>query len=343
MRVLSYILIALFLLSCEHKELCYHHPHTANVRIDSDWSLFEEEEVPTGMTVMIYPQDGGSPVRHSTNTIDHAIVSLPAGMYNTIVYNQSENEFTTISFEGMDSFSTAKVAANTATSRWYESRAGAERLVMQTEPFGTDCYTDAIVTQEMVESTGEDILASSQQKKRINNEPVIATHIPEGISYQISVKIHIKGIYNLRSVRASLKGVAGSYSLSEAAPTNEKATLLLEKWSMTHDEADPTKGYITAEITSLGLPKGHSATASENLFTASILLVDNKTIIDMPFEVGDKWQKEYDEQGNPKHKLYLELWADTTLPDVKPADSGDGGFDATVEDWGDEENVDLGV
>ena len=41
------------LTSCRHKELCLHHPHTANVRIDVDWSGFEKE-VPTGMTVLVY-------------------------------------------------------------------------------------------------------------------------------------------------------------------------------------------------------------------------------------------------------------------------------------------------
>ena len=39
---LLYTLVAIALFaSCEHKDLCYHHPHTTDVRIDVDWSMFE--------------------------------------------------------------------------------------------------------------------------------------------------------------------------------------------------------------------------------------------------------------------------------------------------------------
>lgn len=337
---ITYIIVLLLLLtSCEHKELCYHHPHTAKVRIDVDWSQFEKE-IPTGMTVMIYPINDGHYLRHLTNTTTHAVVDLEAGFYNTIVYNQSETEFGTVEFTGMDKFSTAEVHTIDATSRWYACRAEGERLVQQPEWIGTDYCTEAEVTPSMVETAREEYMADLS-KANTPMQFVIASHTPQNIIHTISVKVHLKGIYNLRSARASLTGLAGGYSFSKNKPTANNVTQLLETWTMTQNPDDPTQGYITARITSMGLPYDHASKAEENEFTLSVLLVDNETIVDIPFKVGDKFQKIYDESGRYTLDLYIELWAEDPLPDVKPADGGDGGFNATVDDWGDEQNVDI--
>ena len=40
MKRLHYLFLAvmaLVLASCEHKELCYHHPHTVTIRVEFDW------------------------------------------------------------------------------------------------------------------------------------------------------------------------------------------------------------------------------------------------------------------------------------------------------------------
>lgn len=338
---ITYIIVSLFLFSsCNHKELCYHHPHTANVRIDVDWSLFKKE-TPTGMTVMIYPTDDGQYVRHLTNTTTHAVVELEAGLYNTIVYNQSESEFGTVTFTGMDRFSTAEVHTVSLASRWYACRTEGEKLALQPEWIGTDYCTEVEVTPSMVETAREEYMANLSKANTSPTQFVIASHTPQNIIHTISVKVNLKGIYNLRSARASLTGLADGYSFAKNKPTGNHVTQLLESWTMTQNPDDPTQGYITAEITSMGLPYGHTSKAEENEFILSMLLVDNETIIDIPFKVGNKFQKVYDESGKYTFELYVELWVEDPLPDVKPADSGGGGFNATVDDWGDEQNVDI--
>lgn len=44
--------------SCVHKELCYHHPHSATVRVEFDWRDAPEAS-PDGMCVYFYPSGGG--------------------------------------------------------------------------------------------------------------------------------------------------------------------------------------------------------------------------------------------------------------------------------------------
>ena len=338
-----YILASLLILSsCNHKELCFHHPHTAKVRINVDWSEFKKE-TPSGMTVMIYPQQGGKPIRHLSNTISHAIVDLEAGLYNSIVFNQSEAEFGPVSFVDMDDFSTAKIVVNDGTSRWYTCSAEGECLAKQPEWIATDIYTDALVTDAMVEAEIEEYMASMQQRSGTRVNFVVAHHTPQNIIHTINVKVHFSGIYNLLSARASLTGLAEGYTFSTTETTEAQVTQLLESWSLTQNPTNPTQGYITSQITCMGLPLGHDAEPADNKLTLSVLLVDGKTIIDIPFLVGDKFVKRYDESGKFILEYDVELWVDEPLPDVQPSDSGGGGFNATVDDWGDEQNIDLGL
>lgn len=343
---LSWVLLLLCVVSCNHDELCYHHPHDASVRVDVDWSDFVEE-TPTGMTVMVYPQDGGKALTQHTNTTSHAIFALPAGTYHSIVYNQSPSEYGSLSFRGMEKFETAEVYANTTDSRWYTSRGDEDgRVVTEPEWVGTDRVKDMIVTPEMVEKTGEDNFAQfSISRGRSDNSFLIGEHHPLNIIYTITVKVHIDGIYNLRSARASLSGLAEGYFMGLEKPSANKVTQLLEEWKMSLDPIDPTKGTIDAKITCFGLPYGHQGKAEENELMLSLLLVDNKTILDFPFHVGDKFETRVEEDVQLQLRLALnvELTIDTPLPDVKPEGSGDGGFNAKVDDWGDEENIDINM
>lgn len=84
--------IAWVLLSaCEHKELCYDHPHFTTVRVDFDWSRIDQEEMPEGMRVVFYPTDGG----------DSWIFDFPEGKGQTIELPQrSIRRFVTTTTRG---------------------------------------------------------------------------------------------------------------------------------------------------------------------------------------------------------------------------------------------------
>ncbi len=334
--VAKYILTALaafVLTSCVHKDLCFHHPHTAKVRINVDWSEFDKE-TPAGMTVMIYPENGGNPVKHLTNTISHAYVNLEAGFYNSIVFNQSESEYGSVAFRGMDKYETAEVYTNTTKSPWYKTKADEEKLATEPEWIGVDRQEHSEVTQEMVDITGEHEL----MRARSMQDFIIATHTPKNIVYTLTVKVHVKGFQNLRSARASMTGLAEGYFLAEGRYSGSIVTQLLENWTKTVDSTDPTRGYITSTITCFGLPEGHGGRAEENEFKVSALLVDNNTMMDFTFKVGDLI-----EHDNNNLTLNLELELPEALPDVKPEGGSSSGFDAKVEDWGPEENYEIGI
>ncbi len=349
--LLMWVPILLALTSCEHKELCMHHPHSARVRIDVDWSRFVEDN-PSGMSVMIFPaaenpsrteEDFGTeplkkPVTILTNTLTHAYVTLPMGDYHVMVYNQSPSEFGSISFRGMDRYETAEVYSNDIASRWYHAK-GDEKVGIEPEWLGTHRQENLSITPEMVEETGKSIISTQSARDPLSEDIVLTTLYPENIIWTLTVKVHLQGIKNLRSARAAITGMSEGYRFSTASYLSDVVTHLMENWRVVTDENDPNKGYVTAELACFGLPGGHAARPDDNKFTVSLLLKDNKTIVELPFSVGDRIERD----PSKRLGLLLELAADKPLPDVIPEGSSASGFDAVVDDWGPEENFDVNV
>jgi len=339
--------------SCTHKELCYRHPHTANVRIDVDWSEFESYETPTGMTLKLYPENSTfdeetrkemkssettasseGVITHLTNTISHAVLSLPVNSYHVLVFNQSVTEFGSFSFRDMENEELAVVVMQ-YQSRWYSTRDGENNVATSPEWLGVGNFDDARVTQAMVDAEIDRTVTGAPA----GDPPVIARVVPNNVIWTVDVRIYINNIYNLRSARAAMTGLSEGYQLTRERRLPTEVTHLIERWSMKQDDADPTKGYIEASFTCFGLPEGHTEAAGENLLTLEALLVDNKTIKTFAFEVGDRF--ELDER-DPNRMTYSVVITDPiTLDDVEPAAGSDFGFDVSVDDWGDEIDHDI--
>lgn len=315
--------------SCTHKELCLMHPHSAPMRINVDWSEFIEKETPSGMTVIVYPQDGGAPIITRSNTISHVMVNLPVGIYNSIVFNQSETEFGTVQFRNLGNYEQAEVVAVQAPTKWYTTKDKDERIVHEPEWLGTDNHENAEVTPQMIEQSTQDFIQSTRTTKSGID---LIHHKTENLIHTINVTVHIKNIYNLRSARAALEGIAEGYKLGAGKRSTNKVTHLMENWNLIVDPQDPTQGTIKAQLLCFGLPHGHKASPQENIFNLSLLLVDNKTILDYKFEVGH----DFEEDDTAHLTLHLEIDLGDPLPDVKPEGGEGGGFDASVSDWGEE-------
>ena len=341
-RIVSHIsvfVLLLLMVSCQHKELCYHHAHTARVNMDVDWSLFNEE-VPTGMSVYVYPTHDADPVEHLTNNISLASMDLKAAEYNALVFNQSTTEFGTLGFRGMESYQTAQVYTTATKSNWYETKAEEEKLASEPEWIATATEESLLVTEEMVNQTAE--YYKNGGRSRSVPEYHIASFQPRNIIYTINVRVNIDGVYNLRSARASLNGLAEGYVFSERRTNDTRVTQLIENWSMEIDKNDPTKGSIIAKITCFGLPHDHQARPEENELSLSLLLVDNQTILTFPFLVGDKFvDKSVESDVHLTLALDLEFDLGTRLPDVLPEDGSEGGFKVDVDEWGDEKEIEI--
>lgn len=333
-KLLIFIAALIILCGCQHKDLCYLHPHTIPIRVHVDWEQFRHKEEPTGMTVMAFPQNGGKPVTVLSNTLTYADLYLSAGYYNSIVFNQSVTEFGSLEFRNMEEYQQAEVIAGPAPTKWYTTRGEDEKTAYEPEWFGTSKEEGTEVTKEMIEDMGH----IHHMGARDNYAVDLIYHTPENVIYTVKVFVHIENIYNLRSARAALSGMAEGYKFAAGKNSSNKVTHLLEEWKLVQDRQDPTKGYIEATLQCFGLPTGHTATAAENTLNLDLLLVDNKTIVNCPIEAGNKFIKVGDHK---QLELHLIVELKDPLPDVKPEGGSSGGFDATVDDWGDEEEHDI--
>ncbi len=341
------------LISCTHKELCFHHPHTTPVRVNVDWSKFESYEQPTGMTLVLYPEgtidkatrdeinesgttaSSGGVVTHLTNTVSHADLNLPVNNYHVLVFNQSTTEFGSFQFRDMEGAESAVVVMQ-YHSRWYSTRDGEDNVAESPEWLGVGNADDAQVTQAMLDAETDRVMYGERQMPEI---PVIAEVTPHNIIYTVNVRINVENIYNYRAARASITGMSEGYRLTREQRLSTEVTHLIEQWSMKQDAAAPTKGYIEGSFTCFGLPCDHAATAGENLLSLEVLLVDNKTIERFDFEVGDRFVVD---QSDPNSMtLSVEITTPVRLSDVKPEEGSGFGFDVTVDDWGEEENQDI--
>lgn len=288
------------------------------VRINVDWHLFDKE-VPTGMTVMVFPWSGGAPHTVLTNEITHADFSLEPGKYRVLVFNQSTTEFGTLDFLGMDSYETARAVVQHTTSRWY-SRGDDELIGVEPEWLASDKLDEFEVSDDFSE----------------------VTLTPKNVLSQIQVSVKVPGIKNLRYVRGSLTGISEGFLLGQGKPLLSKVTYLLESWTKSVDENEATLGTLKASVKCFGLPETASPDAENNQLSLSALLTDNKTQVDHQFAVGDKFQKD-DNSSELGYTvtLHVDVKVPEPLPEVKPSEGSSGGFDVTIQDWGKPEDIDI--
>ena len=313
-------LLTILLTSCIYDDYsgCPQKSDRKMVRVNVDWHLFDKE-VPTGMTVMVFPWSGGAPQTVLTNEITHADFSLEPGRYRILVFNQSTTEFGTLDFLGMDSYETARAVVQHTTSRWY-SRGDDELIGVEPEWLASDKLDEFDVSDDFSE----------------------VTLTPKNVLSQIQVSVKVPGIKNLRYVRGSLTGISEGFLLGQGKPLLSKVTYLLESWTKSVDENEATLGTLKASVKCFGLPETVSPDAENNQLSLSALLTDNKTQVDHQFAVGDKFQKdENSSELGYTVSLHVDVQMPQPLPEVKPSEGSSGGFDVTIQDWGKPEDIDM--
>lgn len=332
--------------SCEHKELCYYHPHTAPVRVNVDWSRFPME-TPTGMTAYSYliGDADRNVYRMISHNINYITLDLEAGFFNTIVFNQSETEFGSFEFVNLDDYSSAQVRVLQVKSNWYESKSNGTKVGTEPEWLAVGRAERIEVTEAMVDQAEKEYL--EQNKDIISRSGTksyhdVGTITPTSVVKQVEFNVYGKGLYNLRSARAAMEGMAEGRYLSTGKPFPTRVAHTLDTWSMTTEPNDPSSGYITSIVSTFGLPEGHTGKATENKFSISLLLVDNETILTYDYNIGDLLV-ELNQLSDLEEKIVINLELPERLPDVLPVGGSGGGFSADVDDWGDEITTEIPI
>lgn len=333
------LLAAVLTVGCERRPLLYDYRPYCNVEVKVDWSDFGD--TPTGMTVIFYPENGDQPIVHTTTETTETNVGLEAGNYNVLLFNQSPDEFGTLEFKGMEAYETAEVCARETVSKWYSAASEEQKAVREPERLGVARIEGLRISKDMVEKSIQRPTSGEY------GEQASISLRPKCVVSTARVRIRVHGLHNVRSARGSMSGMADGYSLSGDSPTSGKASHIIEEWTRELDAADYRRGFLTADFSTFGVAASQVRAAGANHLVLSLLLVDNKTVKDYGFDVSDRIQVDDGglmlivevgtQIGDKDHPADQPI----EIEDVKPADGQEGGFDAKVEGWDDEKNVEV--
>lgn len=216
-------LLAVVLVGCEHKDLCYHHPHQVKLRVVFDW-VDAPDANPSGMTVYFYPQDvkegeSTEPYRFNFLGTEGGEIELPQGHYKAITYN---NDSELINFYSTNQFETHY--ATTRRGSMFEpiygngSKASAPRAKGSEEEDITitpDMLWGCTATDIYVTTTGTSyICVPEKNKDDYISEPVfskdqIITFYPHEMVCHYSYEIrNVTNMQYIQQMSASLSGMS---------------------------------------------------------------------------------------------------------------------------------------
>ena len=310
--------------ACNHKELCYHHPHQIKIKVEFNWQNAPDAN-PMGMCVFFYSKNDNYSRRVDFIGMQGGYVELAEGEYQIIAYN---NDTESVLFAGTGKFgshyaytregSVLEPAIGSTASHAPRAQGAEEERVRITPDKLWGCFLSDV----KISSAGVEY-SCIHNNTIVENKEQIITLYPNDLVCHYSYEIlNVSNLGHATLMCASLSGMAGKLSLSTLALDKECITLPLEA---NMNRADST---ITGEF----LTFGHSL---ENDTPHNMLLyvwMDNGDKFyfgsdDPKFNVTEQIHN----APNPK-RVHL-IIDGLKLP--KPLQNGEG-YKPTIDDWEEE-------
>lgn len=322
--------------SCEHKDLCYDHPHTTDVHVVFDWSYApdaEQNNEVEGMCLWFYPVDErgnrtGDPIYQSLSGMKGGKVDIPVGRYQVLYYN---NDYERVQFRGIESFFTHEcytreggvfeaLYGNTASDRAPRADGTHDEPVRITPD---KMWGDNAMNVEITENglSYWFIRDGETEITTIENPDNIFKLMPheQVCDYTFEVR-NVENLKYATQVCATLSGMSGSVFCAEEELDDECVTLPLEA-------ASDGTSTITGAFHTFG---HHDANDERHILTIYAWMQDGNGAYGS-VDVTDQVDK-------AKDKRNVHIVVDGfKLP--KPITNG-GGFHPEVEDW---EQVDVNI
>ena len=342
------------------KDLCFYHPHTAPVKVNVDWNQFRHLEKPTGMTSYVWADNSDQKIaRFVSHNLNFITLDLLEGYYHAFVFNQSESEYSTIEFHNLDDFYKAEARVIEVKSSWYSTKLPESKVGAEPEWLAIDCVQNIEVSEEMVAKAEAEYLATlpeAQRQQKYNEKNTkaptktqneVGPLVPTSIIKNVDIFIHLENLPYLRSALGALEDMAEGCYISTRTPTENLVTHTIGSWEVIYHttesgSVDMMKGALKATLSTFGLPAGHSGKPDDNNLYIKLLLVDNETILEHDFPIGDILADLNDYNGTQLDENGKPIWPEIhvyfpePLPEVEPVGGGNGGFDVGVDGWGDD-------
>lgn len=348
------LLLTLVMVSCSI-EPPLHLRQAMKVIVKVLWKaeIYPEGLKPTGVTLYFF-RDGQFYMQHTTAQVDSCTVSLEPGHYQLYMISLSPEEYGMMEFDNMEDFKESTVRVTETRSRWY-TRGPDETLINNPELMVAGVSEEFDVTEDMVryQIAAATTKASSDEDDTPHEELVHYYTIripvyPKSIVSQYWVTIYSSNADVLKSVRASTSGMARNFLLTQDKTGNEEGTQFITDWTLTMDDPESRVGHLDGRITTFGFPRGELPDPQrDSSLNVAALLIDNETVVSYSFYVGDAIRLEEPVPQGHRY-LYRLVFGSTGAPAIHPPDvtppdeqGKSWGFDATVSDWEDAEDVDV--
>ena len=308
--------------SCEHKELCFDHPHGGEVQVVFDWADAPDAS-PESMRLWLFPEDGsGSPEMYEFAGHAGGRISIPAGRYKAISLN-SDTE--SILYRNTEAFETFEVYTPDGTmggrSSMLSTRAG-ERVAVSPDRLYT-AHLDEVTIRETTDGQTVTLcpqLSVCRYRISIKNVANLNYVVPDGVSGAIS-------------------GMAGGFLVGQGRNTMERVTVPFQ--IATDGTSELMADFLTFGGAILTAEEEAEGTTVAHELRVDVTLTDGTTTT-FTFDVSAQVNSGSTDDdgtgggitgGGGSVDVGVE---ELPLPKPQPKpDSGGGGFRPTVDEWQD--------
>lgn len=318
MRILSMIIFVcfplVFMVGCQrNRSGDMENTNGGNIRFLFDWDGYKE--IPPGMNLIFYPiiDEKSSESDYMGAAIEYQLqydggdVSLPVGRYNVLIYNDYTYN---IRYKGMDGFSTAEGYLDD-----YDLQPLASRVIGSHNVTEPDLF---YVTQL------KDLVVTSQDEDRV------IVVLPKLKTLILYIHVAVKGVHNVSMVDGGISGIAGSIMLATGTSPDESPVNCLFPMTITEE------GFYTERRVFL---LSSSLTASYILELAFLLRDNSISMGKYKYDISDQIIMALQDNGGEIPPEGIHIYVDNVV--VEDVNASGGGFDATVDTWGDEVNIEL--
>ncbi len=303
-RCVALGLLAVFFGGCEHKEFCLDHSHAMLFDVVFDWELAPGAE-PESMSLYMFPDGGGRPVRHEMPGNAGGTIRVQAGGYGALCFNGDTESIRCLHTETLEGF---EITTRQASLLQGFSLPGFNATPPRAE--GTEGERVASEPDMLWSGRAESLMLDKASDRRT------AVFFPEPSVRTYTVEIrNAENLEHVSGMSASVSTMAGGI-LPGRGPgvlTEEKVTIPFEV------SFSPDGNSISGRFRSFGhCPSEHN---SHKLMVYALL------------EDGSKWYYVYDitsifheAAGAGGTHIVLE-----GLPVPQPV--GGDGFDPSVDEW----------
>lgn len=295
--------------SCEHKDLCYDHSHTVDVKVAFDWEN-APGAAPASMSFYLFPAGGGEALRYDFTDCTGGTIRVPVGSYEALCLNSDTEN---INYRNTECRETFEVATRTTSLLGSLSGLGV-RSEGVPRPEGTESELVVLCPDMLWSDHAEGVVLT-----RLSTTQTITLYPQQSVS---RYTVEIRNAENLKYV----SGISGSLSsMAESLYPGVGCDATCERCVTVPFEVDISadKAAVTGGLFAFGCP---SARKTHTLTVYAVLSDESK------------WYYTYDvtdqiHSAPNQRDVHIVL---DGLPLPKPIVNG-GGFQPDVDEWQSEE------